>query len=307
MCRLFGVEQCHLSPLRTLCLSLCCHAHAPGMGAGNSIPCQVGNSAFLLDGALLGAAGGEKVRVCAAGDCSTFPAQRPDPVSLVPAGPDHVIVVLNAHGQGQSSGAHEKLCRALTVLARSSRSSPGCACCCPNCLCRDCCIPEPVRYEVFAQRPFGAVGGAGHRSEVSVAINQWALSPLGLPPQLQGRVQPQIWQQFIAQVSLLYMQNTKAAPAAQQAALVQVEQAFGPLLGCSGIANGMYPYEYWHDGGENDPSGWRRHERYFIRIDWPPLTMPAAGVPMATAPVCQPGMQASAAVTQQQVPRMVPL
>ena len=64
MCRLFGVEQCHLSPLRTLCLSLCCHAHAPGMGAGNSIPCQVGNSAFLLDGALLGAAGGEKVRVC---------------------------------------------------------------------------------------------------------------------------------------------------------------------------------------------------------------------------------------------------
>ena len=155
--------------------------------------------------------------------------------------------------------------------------------------------------------PFGAVGGAGHRSEVSVAINQWALSPLGLPPQLQGRVQPQIWQQFIAQVSLLYMQNTKAAPAAQQAALVQVEQAFGPLLGCSGIANGMYPYEYWHDGGENDPSGWRRHERYFIRIDWPPLTMPAAGVPMATAPVCQPGMQASAAVAQQQVPRMVPL
>ena len=161
-----------------------------------------------------------------------------------------------------------------------------------------------MRYEVYKQRPFGAVGGSGHRSEVSVAINQWALSPLGLPPQLQGRVQPHIWQQFIAQVSLLYMQNSQAAPAAQQAALVQVEQAFGPLLSCSGIANGIYPYEYWYDGGEDERSEWRRHERYFIRIDWPPLTMPAPGVPMTMAPVGQPGMQT--AVAQQQ-PKMVPL
>lgn len=36
-------------------------AHAAGMGAGNSVPCQVGNSAFLLDGALLGAAGDKSV------------------------------------------------------------------------------------------------------------------------------------------------------------------------------------------------------------------------------------------------------
>lgn len=219
----------------------------------------------------------------------------------VSPGPDHVIVVLNAHGQGVSrTGAARAPSGALTTASCST----GCACCCPNCLCPTCCAPEAIRHEVFAQRPYGDLRGWGHRAEVRVSVNTWALSPLGLPPQLLGRVEPHVWQQFIAQVSLLYMVNANAPVAAQQAALVQVEQAFGPLLGCVGIANGVYPYEYWYDGGENEASGWRRHERYFIRIDWPPLTAPApmvAGVPMASAPLYQPVMQA------QQAPRMLPL
>ena len=72
--------------------------------------------------------------------------------------------------------------------------------------------------------------GTGHEAEITVAVNVWA-TQLGLfPPQLAGRVAPALWQQFITEVSMLYMQYSNMPEGAREQMLVQVEQVYGPQV-----------------------------------------------------------------------------
>lgn len=124
--------------------------------------------------------------------------------------------------------------------------------------------------------------------------NTWAQQPGAFPSQLSGRVEPLVWQQFITEISLLFMQQQTAGNAAML--VPQVEAKYGPLLNASFIGNGTYQYEYWFDGtppsGDpptgGEPAGWRVASFHFVQITWPPrggFVMAAPmGQPVAMAP-----------------------
>lgn len=162
----------------------------------------------------------------------------------------------------------------------------------------------------------------------TVRFNLWA--PCGLPAQLAGRVNPNVWADFVNQISLLgatqpnccmqcaqcLMCQCGAAEARMAIGLQQIEAAFGSALGATAFNHLRYEYQVWIPFQPGNPSAdppvqptpahWENRFLDVLRVDFAqpfllsslPMQIvggqqPMMGAPMgmAPAPMMMPGQQ----------------